>query len=283
MVLALLLALLQGCSSIKLGYTGATTFSYWWLDRYLDFDRDQASRVRTELSLLERWHRSTQLPAYAELMQRAQTLAAAPSITPTQTCDVLEEVQRQIDTLAAQAVQRATPTAQALGPEQFSHLEAHYAKLNAEFRDEWLTPPPAKVLDQRFDKALERAERMYGRLDTAQRNLLREDLAASGYDAKLVDAERKRRQQDTLQTLRAVSGGRATPEQASTALAALVDRWRNSPQADYQSYSQRQVQAGCGTVARLHNAATPAQRARAVQRLKDYERELRELSGTQPS
>ncbi len=278
MVLALVLAILTACSSIKLGYNGATTFSYWWLDRYLDFDHDQAGRVREDLHALERWHRSTQLPAYAELMQRTQALAATPRITAAQACEVVDDAQRQLDTLAAQAVQRAVPVARSLTPEQLSHLQQRYAKLNKEFRDEWITPTAAKVQEQRYEKALERAERIYGRLDRPQREVLRQHTLATGFDAQLVDAERRRRQEDTLQTLRSLAGGQTSEAQAAQALNALVMRWRASPQPQYRAYSQRQVAEACEVVAQLHNAATPTQREHALRRLKGYEQDLRELS-----
>jgi len=278
MVLALCMAVLTACSSIKLGYNGAATFSYWWLDRYLDFDRDQASRVREDLQALERWHRSTQLPSYAELMQRTQALAASPSITAAQACEVVDEAQRQLDTLAAHAVQRAVPVARTLTPAQVNHLQQRYAKLNQEFREEWIAPTAAKVQDKRYEKALERAERIYGRLDQPQREVLRQQTLASVFDAHLVDAERRRRQEDTLKTLRALAGGHATDAEANQALTALVMRWRTSPQPQYRAYSQRQMADACETAAQLHNAATPAQRAHAQRRLKDYERDLRELS-----
>ena len=278
MVLALAVAALTACSSIKLGYNGATTFSYWWLDRYLDFDRDQAARVRDDLAALERWHRSTQLPAYAALMERTQALAASPSITPAQACAVVDDGQRQLDALAMQAVQTAVPVARSLTPEQIAHLEQRYAKLNKEFSDEWIKPTATKVQEKRYEKALERAERIYGRLDNAQRDVLRAHTLEASFDARLVDAERRRRQDDTLQTLRTLAGGQASEAQATQALNALVARWRSSPQPQYRAYSQRQVAQACEGVARLHNAATPPQRERAQRTLKNYESDLRELS-----
>ena len=41
--------------------------TYWWLERYIDFDETQEPRAREAVAEWFRWHRSTQLPEYAGL------------------------------------------------------------------------------------------------------------------------------------------------------------------------------------------------------------------------
>lgn len=278
-MLACAAALLQGCTAIKLGYNTAPTVSYWWLDGYFDFNEAQAQRVRDDLGALQQWHRGDQLPEYAELLQRAQALVAQPQVTPAQVCVIVEEARQQLDGIAARAESGAAALATSLTPPQLEHLQAKYADRNAEFRKDWLDASPAKVREKRYDKALDRAETVYGRLDPAQRALIREQIDASTYDPRILNTERIRRQQDTLATLRSLAGGQGTADQAARAMRGLFDRYKESPAPAYRSYAQRQIEELCEGFALAHNTTTPAQRTKAVNRLKSYERDVRELAG----
>lgn len=277
-MLAATCALLAACSSVRLAYNNAPTFGTWWLNGYLDFDDHQSSRLREDLSSLQQWHRNTQLPGTAGLLQRAQALAAQPQVQASQVCALVSDVQRQLADISAHSEAGAAQLALSLNPAQLQHLEARYAKSNREFAKEWLEPGPDKVHEKRYDKALERAEHVYGRLSADQRALVRQQVDNSSFDPRLLQSERLRRQQDTLQTLRALAGEQATNAQAERALGGLFARYRESPRPEFRAYSQRQVEEGCAGVALLHDSTTPAQRAHAVKRLQDYERDFRALA-----
>ena len=280
-MLSVALALLPGCNAIKLVYNAAPSASYWWLNGYLDFDGAQAAQLREDLDHLQRWHRSTQLPEYARLLERAQVLVGSERVAPAQACTLLEDARREIGNITVHAETGAATLVRSLTPEQLQHLEAKYAKSNEEFRKEWLDASPQEVREKRFDKTLERAERVYGRLDTPQRALIRQQIDASSFDPKMQQAERLRRQQDTVQVLRSLAASKATPQQAAQALRGLFDRYRESPDPALRAYGQRQIDEGCQGFALAHNAATPAQRDKAVQRLKAYEKDVRDLAAQQ--
>ncbi len=277
-MLAAACALLAACSSVRLAYNNAPTFGTWWLNGYLDFDDQQSSRLREDLNSLQEWHRNTQLPGTASLLQRAQALAAQPQVQAAQVCALVGDVQRQLADISAHSEPGAAQLALSLSPAQLQHLEARYAKSNREFTKEWLEPSPDKVHEKRYDKALERAEHVYGRLSADQRALVRQQVDSSSFDARLLQSERLRRQQDTLQTLRTLAREQTTTAQAERALGGLFARYRESPRPEFRAYQQRQVDEGCAGVALLHDSTTPAQRANAVKRLQDYERDFRSLA-----
>jgi hypothetical protein len=275
--LALAATLLQGCTAIKLGYNTAPTVSYWWLDGYFDFNDAQAVRLREDLGALQHWHRGQQLPGYARLLQRAQTLVAQPKVTAAQVCEIVDDARRQLEDIATQAEPGAVALVTSLTPANLSRLQAKYEDRNAEFRKEWLDASPEKVRKQRYDKALDRIETLYGRLDASQRAVVRQQVAVSSYDARILHTERLRRQQDTLETLGKLAGRPAQDEQATRAVRGLLERYRVSPVASYRSYAQRQIDEGCAGFALAHNSTTPEQRDKAVNRLKSYERDVKEL------
>ncbi len=275
--MALLALLLQACSTVRLAYNQAPELSYWWLDGYVNFNEAQSLRVRTDLARLQQWHRHTELPHYAALLQAMEQLAPA-SITPEQACHLLLQLRGRLAALLEQAEPAAAALALSLSAEQLQHLERKYAKNNADYRRDWLLSAPKEQQAKRYQQWLERSERIYGPLDEAQKDVIRQHAALSSFDPHASYAERLRRQQDALQTLRRLVAEQATPAQAQAALRAYVERGLSSPNPAYRSYQQTLMQEGCYSVAATHNSTTAAQRATAARRLKAYAQDARLLA-----
>ncbi len=275
-LLALALAL-SACSAIKLGYNNLPEVAYWWLDGYFDFEDAQDQRVREDLGRLHAWHRGAELPRYGELLQRMERLMAA-DLVPAQVCAFEPELRERVQAAAERAEPAVVTLALGLGPAQLQHLERKYAKNNTEYRRDWLRLAPAEVADKRVKQLLERFEMVYGNLGDAQRAALRQQVERSPFDAQRVLAERQRRQQDTLQTLRKVTAPGVPLDEARGLMRALFERTLKSPDAAYRAYQEAAVQNFCGTVAGVHNSTTAAQRENAVRRLRAYQRDVGELS-----
>jgi hypothetical protein len=273
----LLLPLLAGCSAIKLGYNGLPDLAYWWLDGYFDFTEAQTPLVRGELGRLHAWHRAQELPRLADVLARMEQLAAGP-VTPAQACDFAAEVEARLAGVASQAEPAAAALALVLEPRQLRHLERKYRGNNADWRRNWIDVAPDERSTKRYEQALDRAESIYGRLDEPQRAVLRQWAERSPFDALRVLAERQRRQQDLLQTLRRLQEAADDPAGARSALREYVARVQRSPDADYRRYRDEVLQDACGTFASLHQSTTPAQREQAARRLRAYQRDLRELA-----
>src|SRR5262245_48641745 len=64
-------ALVAGCSSVRLGYNNADTLLVHAFDSYLDLSGPQQQMVRESTRKLVAWHRSTQLHGYADLIESA--------------------------------------------------------------------------------------------------------------------------------------------------------------------------------------------------------------------
>ena len=116
---------------------------------------------------------------------------------------------------------------------------------------------------------------MFSHLTDAQKRLLREQIAASPWDAQRTQAERMRRQADLLAT---VQRAQAEPERAEQAVREHIARLSNSPTPGYQAQSAAAIRHSCGQFAALHNSTTPEQRAQAVRVLQAYENDLQVLS-----
>ena len=274
-IVSLALALgLGGCSALKLGYSTLPDLSYWWLDGYLDFGEEQVPVVRRELQRLHDWHRERELQSLSALLARMAQAAPEP-VSAQQACGFAAEFRSRLQHAADMAAPSIADVALTLHGRQLQHLERKMASKNAEWRRDWLEPPPAKRLEKRYDQLLERAETIYGSLDDAQRAVLRQGLARSSFDPQRAYAERERRQQDLLATLRQAHRHRA---EATVLLRGWLHRVLHSPDAQYAALQEGWLQENCRLFSALHESTSAAQRERAVRRLKAYERDLQELA-----
>ncbi len=277
---ALALALLQACSAVKLAYNNAPEFGYWWLDGYADFNESQSPKVREELTRLLLWHRTEELPKLADMLQKTQRLASS-DLAPAQVCTVFSDLRTRFDAVIPQSEAAAVSLAMSLTPAQILHIERKFTKGNAEWREKWLDLTPTKRIEKRLTSNRERSEEFYGGLDEKQVAVLRAGLEASVFDPQLSYAERTRRQQDLLQTLRRISvthGSSLSQAEALAALRGVIARSLSSPSPAYRAYNDNVIAESCAVFAKVHNSTTPDQRARAVRRLAAYERDARELS-----
>jgi hypothetical protein len=276
-IIAAAVALLVGCSAVRLAYNQGQTFAYWWLDGYFDFDTEQGNRAREALSDWFRWHRATQLPDYAALLAQAQR-QIQQDITPAEVCRWNDQLRRRLEVAYAQGVPALAELVRTLRPEQVRHVEARYQKADAEFRNDYLQATRTEQLEVANKRTVSRAEMVYGRLDDAQRKLVADGIAASPFDAKRWLVERQARQRDIVETLRSVQAMRADPARTEAALRVFAAHAVQSPRPAYREYQQRLIEYNCALVARLHNSTSPEQRRQGAERLKGWEEDLRALA-----
>ncbi len=273
----LVAGLLTACSVVKLAYNQAPELAYLQLDGYFDFTDAQTLRLKDEMVKVQRWHRSTQLPGYAELLGQWQALLPG-NVDEAQVCQAADTVRSKLLAISGRMEPVVAELAPTLEPAQLKFLQRKFSKLNREYRSDFIEGSAAQRMEKRLDKAVSRAEMLYGPLEEKQRAVLRTQLPLSVFDATLALAEYSRRQQDALQTLTPLIGGAATPAQALPAIRAYFERSLNSPDAAYRSYQDRLTRDNCRIFALLHNSTTAQQRARAVETLGDYARDFQILA-----
>jgi hypothetical protein len=272
---------LSGCSALKLTYNNAPEVGYWWLDSHVDFRDDQTPVVRAGLTDLLAWHRANELPVLVGLLEDAAR-RASDAVEPAEVCVFGEALRER---LLATARQAAVPTAglvKSLDDDQLRYLEGKFARLNASYAKDWLEGGADGPRRRRYDKDLERFEDFYGRLDAAQRALLREFADRSVFDPRRADAERRRRQREVLEWLRDPAHRAAPEAEVRAAIDAFARRSLRPETGAWHEYQQALQQENCRKVAMLHAVMRPEQRERAAGRLRAYAQDLRELAATAP-
>lgn len=276
--LLLLAAALQGCSAIKYVYGNVQHLGYWYMDGYADFSDEQEPLVKDHIARLHQWHRGNELMRVVETLQRAEKLAPG-EVTPEQMCGLVGELRASFERLGDQAGASIVAVARELTPAQYAHMERKYAKNNNEFRKEWLALPVTERHEKRAKQLVERSEMIYGDLDDRQRALVRQQVERSSFDANAADGERRRRQQDTIATLKQLASRQLSAEQARPIVKAYFTRMFDSPDPAYREYQKKVMREFCTGLAMSHNAMSPQQRQVAVRRLANYQTSLRELAG----
>lgn len=265
---------IAACATTRLAYNQAHNATYWWLDSHVDFNNGQSIPVRGDINAFFQWHRTSELPLYAGLLQRWQALAAQ-DITAAQVCAEFDVIRERLDRAAEAGVQPMARLALQLDAAQLEHLRSRQARSNEEFEEDFMQASAEARIEKRLERAISRSERLYGPLNDGQKELVRNSIRVSPFDPQRTQAERLRRQADLLQT---VKDAQAAPDTAVERVRSHIARLGQSPTPGYRTYSQELVRQGCAQFAQLHNTTTPGQRANAVRVLKDYEDDLRVLS-----
>jgi hypothetical protein len=272
--------ILTGCSAVRLGYNNLPDIASWWLDSYIDFSDTQGPQAKAALQKLQTWHRKEELPAIAELLVQAQTLAPQ-NITPEQACKIWEGAQVRVESFIQESSRLAAPVVSQLSAKQLKHLEKEWASRNEDWKKQWVQGTPDSRIKKRVDLAAERFNSFYGDLNLEQRQVLKQQFLQSTWSPEASYQRRLKRQQEQLIALQAMSSEITKPAmplpQVEKALQSLILQSVRPKDAAELSKQLQLEQQACQNLAQLHNTMSPAQRLKAQRKLKDYETDVREL------
>lgn len=271
-----MVALLTGCSALKLGYRQGPTLAHWWLDGYLDFDATQSQSVKEELRRWFDWHQQSQLALYAAHLGRARQ-EAQQALGPEQLCRWGDSTRD----LLVPAIERLIPAAAELLPTlseaQLRHLDARFARQTAELRETMLQPDRDARARAAAERTVKRFESAYGPLDGGQRALVEEAVKTSPFQAEAWFEQRQRRHVELMDTLRTLVRERPPAAQAQERLRQLARRYDGrSPMAPPQEAAVLSAY-NCALVAKVHASTTAAQRQHLSDKLRGWEADLRAL------
>jgi len=272
--------ILTGCSAVRLGYNNLPDIASWWLDSYIDFSDTQGPQAKAALQKLQTWHRKEELPAIAELLVQAQTLAPQ-NITPEQACKIWEGAQVRVESFIQESSRLAAPVVSQLSAKQLKHLEKEWATRNEDWKKQWVQGTPDSRIKKRVDLAAERFNSFYGDLNLEQRQVLKQQFLQSTWSPEASYQRRLKRQQEQLIALQAMSSEITKPAmpiaQVEKALQSLILQSVRPKDAGDLSKQLQLEQQACQNLAQIHNTMSPAQRLNAQRKLKDYETDVREL------
>jgi len=276
-VLASIALLIAACSQLQLGYNNADTVIAYSLDSYLDLDDEQERLARERIGELHRWHRSTQLPGYAQLLNDAQKKVAGP-VTAADVREFNAGIRRALAAIGEQAAPDLAKLALTLKPAQVDRLAERLARDTSKARRELVRFAGAESLEQRVERYVEQAADWFGALTPAQREMIRTSLARRPEAQEAWMAERELRQRELVAVMARIRAEQPPPATATAWLrdyfAQLAEPRDPERRARLATYREENAEL----VAQLVNGATPAQRSVLAKKLRGYAADLDALA-----
>jgi len=269
-VLALLLAAMTACSGLRLAYNNGDTVLYWWLNAYVDLDRDQKDWVRDDIGKLFDWHRKTQLKDYVEILRTGQKQLQG-NVTQADLLADYAEVKQRTQTLLLKAAPELADLARSLKPEQIAQMEKKFKSNNEDYRKKYLSGDQEKRQKLRYKKAMEQFELWFGSFSSEQEAVLRKASDARPLDNEIWLDERMRRQQNVLNLVKKVQQEKLSKEATVTLINGLIkDSFERLEHSERKAFFDAYENSTAQFVLTGIQLATPAQKAHAIKRMQGW-------------
>jgi len=269
--------LLTSCSSLRLGYNNADTLLVYGLDFYLELNDKQIRLAQERILALLAWHRQTQLPQYAQLLQRAQGTFSG-EVSADDLLALRSEIDRQLLVLAERAAPDIAALALTLTPEQIDHSERYLTEQAAKAQRELAPLTAPQLQEQREERQIQRAQWWFGELTKSQLATLRAAVADRTLAQDSWREERERRQREFVVLLRQIQREQPPPETAARQLRDYLAQLI-APVDAARAHRARAYRASEASLhASLIAGASIKQRSMLLRRLRDYAEDIAALS-----
>lgn len=271
-VVGALVAGLVACGT-QFVYNRLDWLTHYYLSSQVSLDGAQSRELRQGLESFFAWHRRNELPRYAAFLDRMAKDSSKPI-----SLEQMEAGRHEIEIFMRDAVKHGAPDAarwfNGLRPAQVDELFESLAEGERKSRKENCETDPAERREKATERFQDNVEDWTGKLSRAQRELIANGLATFESDAC---TEVSTRERSRVEFRALVDQYRQRPEFAERIAVFLThpeERWdaayRKNVEADRARFMR--------LLADINHSLTPAQRTHAIQRLRGYARELRELS-----
>ena len=265
-LLTLLLALLAGCSFVRIGYPQLDTIAEWTADEYFDLDPEQKHDFRVRFGRFHEWHRYEQLPDYAVFL--AETKARLQrGLTREDALWVTNGVRARYRTLVTHVADDAAAMLMSVTPAQLDTLQNQWEKLNRRFIREYRLE--ASVDEQRRvtgRRALSRIRGWVGHLDDEQE----QRILAWASDLPLIHGprhlDRLRRQREFLQLM----SQRNDAGRFAARLRNFLSNWEEGRDPGYDRLFNEWTQQQADFYVAVYGILLPHQREAVAERLQGY-------------
>jgi hypothetical protein len=276
-LVALMLVALAGCSSIGLLYRNADTLALFYVSRYITLTDEQSLLARRTLADFFRWHRSSELPKYAVVLD-GLSADMARDLSPEQACKIGTEVRTALDRAMTKLMPPLAEMAVSITPAQIREVEQSIVKNNAKWDKDNREISREAQIEKRLKSARERYLDEYGSFNDAQAKYLTERIKASPWSADGWAKDRAENQARMMRMIKAFPN--QNPGAAQAALTAYFKDLESPSDAKIAERQQITARFNCETAAGMHQRADGVQRAFAQKRLKSYSQQLRELASS---
>ena len=273
-LLLLLVALIAGCSALRLGYRQADTLLAWRANEYFDLNPLQKHELDVRLEPLLIWHRYEQLPEYAAFLATAIKKAQA-GLKHDDIVWFVDGFKARYRVIVSHGAVDAAEMLAALAPEQIVALQKRWDKDNRKFVSEnELDGSLEKRKRARLKKTLSQIVDWTGSLTYEQEQKIEVLLDAVPLIEHLRHADRIRRQQEFLQLLKL----RTNQREFRPKLQAWLLDWERGRTPEFEQLSGEVYAKRIAFYLALDKLLTHGQRQIVLHRLQDYVDDCKALS-----
>lgn len=233
--LALLAVLwLTACSTTAFFYNRLDFLVPWYLDDYVELDREQDRQLDRLLAPFLEWHRREELPRYAALLDELEDRLDRP-LTAADLEHFTREVEIAGDRVQTHSLDWLLGIGEQLSEEQLAEFIANLREKQEELEEEYLERDLEEYREESYDRLLDNCQDYLGRLDREQREALRASVEElQRFDSLWLD-ERAAWIDRLEQLLRREPGWEQRVREA------VATRWADSSEAYRQMYSHNLV------------------------------------------
>jgi len=270
----LVLATLAGCSALKLSYNNADSLARFRLSDYVDLTPAQTEQFKTRFAALHRWHRSEELPAYAELMRQAGGKLAL-GVSAEDVSWVISNARSRYRKLTAHVAADAATIIASLTPGQLQQIEKKFSDNNRRFARDYIEGDPRSSRHKRATRLEDYFRDWIGNLSDQQQQRIDRFVDEFGHMQVLRLEDRKRTQREFLALVRA----ERDPARLAPRLAALFANPEVGRPAEFRAAMTRYEAEIATLILDMDRLLSPQQRRRAERRALSYAEDFVTLSG----
>jgi len=167
------LLFLSACSSTTFVYNRLDFILPWYLDDYAELNREQEKYLDELLSPFLAWHRSDELPRYVKVLEDIEASLDQP-VTAEVVAAISAEFENAWFRLEGEALDWLLDLGARLSDEQIQGFLAELQEHQEEYEEKYLTRSDEKFHEESYDNLLDSMQDYLGRLNGAQRDLLRD-------------------------------------------------------------------------------------------------------------
>ena len=277
-VCALAALAVTACATLNVGTVNVAYEHADWLlqrmaSRYVDLDNGQSEAVRTGFGNLHAWHRSEELPLYADLMDTA-AVRMEHGLRREDVVWIVRAVTERWQTVSQHLARELGPVLVTLTPQQVGQMERKLADDNAKFAKTQVAADLRKADKYRADWLVDQVTRWTGELTPAQRERIDAAVKQTEDFPALRLAERRRRQARFLHLVRDTRDPRAL----GIALNDMLSTPREGADEAYRQSVLRYEEHMIQMVLDLDRTLSPQQRANAASRMRRYAQSFRAMA-----
>ena len=161
------LLFLNGCST-QLAYNFLDWLMLWYVEKYVTLDKEQKTFAKATIDDFHNWHRSTQIPIYADyiedLLQRIDEPFTAKSVH-----DETDRVQLFMEASFKRLLPALADLCETLSPEQIKEIEARLAKEREKYKKKYVDSSDEKKLKLRIKDLIDYLGQFFGKFTPEQK------------------------------------------------------------------------------------------------------------------